>query len=767
MLSKSKNTNFIHSIFESLEERVLFDGVPDATFVLPQADATPVPEQVQSLEQIDSQAPRELILIDAGVENSEALLAEILESTPNSALEIRMIDANSDGIEQISAILAESDSKYDAIHIISHGSEGEVNLGNSSLTAVNLNQYADELAGWADALGEDADLLFYGCDLAANEAGEDFVQTISAITGADVAASDDLTGAADKGGDWDLEVNVGTIETATVTATAFNGVLADTDGDGIDDEDDADADGDGLLDGSETTVAVDSGANGAFADANVSFGITSNNPSGESEAHVLDSITISGVNSDVDGTYTDLIVPDGYSSNFSTNDPADVNVVENGITTGDITDPDYVDIALDSFQDRNLQHFTLLSNHDFANDTYTLTFDTPVFASAGGFIAFTERGGNNPLQAEAFDVDGNSLGSINLDVADYIDTGHRANNFQNINLALYPLDDLAPVGSEIASVEIQLAGNGNDGPDGKVFLFGDPAALSVFADTDMDGIADNLELDSDNDGISDLFESGDPIAIAADTNNDGLIDGTEANAAGFTDADGDGAWDQLGNVPPVDTDGDGIADYLDLDSDNDGIPDTVEGQTTAGYIPPTNMDSDGDGVDDAFDPDSGGQFTIPVDTDGDGTTDHLDSDSDNDGIDDIVESGLVLNGSDADGDGIDDAVNASYANTDGDVNDPSNVLDNETGDTTEVAYREAVADLVTVKTLASLDDTPAEGDTVTFQIEVTNNGTAQATNVTLTDSLPTGLTYTADTAPAGTSYDAATGLWTIASIDQW
>ena len=74
--------------------------------------------------------------------------------------------------EQISAILAESDSKYDAIHIISHGNEGEVILGNSSLTADNLNQYADELAGWADALGEDADLLFYGCDLAGNEAGD-------------------------------------------------------------------------------------------------------------------------------------------------------------------------------------------------------------------------------------------------------------------------------------------------------------------------------------------------------------------------------------------------------------------------------------------------------------------------------------------------------------------------------------------------------------------------------------------------------------------
>ena len=112
----SKNFNdarFIHSIFESLEERVLFDGVPDATFILPQADAgEPMPEQVQSLEQADIQAPRELILIDAGVENSEQLLTEILESKPNSALEIRILDPNSNGVDQISAILAESEGEF-------------------------------------------------------------------------------------------------------------------------------------------------------------------------------------------------------------------------------------------------------------------------------------------------------------------------------------------------------------------------------------------------------------------------------------------------------------------------------------------------------------------------------------------------------------------------------------------------------------------------------------------------------------------------------
>ena len=260
----SADSNHYHHLFESLEERVLFDGVPDATFVLPQADAVePAPAQVQSIHQADVAGPVELILIDAGVEDSDQLLAEVLENRSDSAFEIRMINADSDGVTQISAILSEADGKYDAIHIISHGDEGEVNLGNSALTADNLNRYTDQLAGWADALTEDADLLFYGCDLAGNAEGEQFIESISAITGADVAASDDLTGAEDKGGDWELELNVGAIEAASLVAENWDGILADKDGDGVDDVDDLDDDNDGILDTNEgfvpkTTVPINS-----------------------------------------------------------------------------------------------------------------------------------------------------------------------------------------------------------------------------------------------------------------------------------------------------------------------------------------------------------------------------------------------------------------------------------------------------------------------------------------------------------------------------
>ena len=125
MLPNHGNSPKINSVFESLEERVLFDGVPDATFVLPQVDAAePVPAQIQNLQEASFEGQRELVLIDAGVENSDQLLADILESRAESALEIRILDSGSDGVTQISAILAESDAKYDAIHIISHGDEG-------------------------------------------------------------------------------------------------------------------------------------------------------------------------------------------------------------------------------------------------------------------------------------------------------------------------------------------------------------------------------------------------------------------------------------------------------------------------------------------------------------------------------------------------------------------------------------------------------------------------------------------------------------------
>lgn len=72
------------------------------------------------------------------------------------------------------------------------------------------------------------------------------------------------------------------------------------------------------------------------------------------------------------------------------------------------------------------------------------------------------------------------------------------------------------------------------------------------------------------------------------------------------------------------------------------------------------------------------------------------------------------------------------------------------------------ANLVTTKTLLSASPTTT-GSTVSFQITVRNDGPAGATNVRLTDLMPSGLTYQSNTPSAG-SYNSGTGLWTIGSL---
>ncbi|HRY05860.1 MAG TPA: Ig-like domain-containing protein, partial [Hyphomicrobiaceae bacterium] len=116
------------------------------------------------------------------------------------------------------------------------------------------------------------------------------------------------------------------------------------------------------------------------------------------------------------------------------------------------------------------------------------------------------------------------------------------------------------------------------------------------------------------------------------------------------------------------TDGDGYANRLDIDSDNDGITDNVEAQATARYIAPTGngiiADANHNGLDDVYEVAPGtvgfnanGIGLAPVNTDGDANPDYLDTDSDNDGVLDIAERGdgqatSITSTTDSDGDGL-------------------------------------------------------------------------------------------------------------------
>ncbi|MBI9087385.1 MAG: DUF4347 domain-containing protein, partial [Desulfobacterales bacterium] len=210
--------------YEELEQRVLFsaDGVPGLDidggheqvmtedFAMGVQADPKAPEQ--TVEQNDETADWELVFIDENVTDYEQLIVDMEESPGNRIIEVVVIDSHHDGIEQVSKALAER-SELTAVHFITHGTDGQINLGDAWLNSTSLEQNRDAVAQWGNALTATGDVLFYGCNIAANTDGQSLLDRISRLTGADVAASDDMTGNSDQGGDWDLEYLSGIVET--------------------------------------------------------------------------------------------------------------------------------------------------------------------------------------------------------------------------------------------------------------------------------------------------------------------------------------------------------------------------------------------------------------------------------------------------------------------------------------------------------------------------------------------------------------------------
>lgn len=203
--------------------------------------------------------------------------------------------------------------------------------------------------------------------------------------------------------------------------------------------------------------------------------------------------------------------------------------------------------------------------------------------------------------------------------------------------------------------------------------------LPADCDTDGDGKPNRLDLDSDNDGILDITESG--RTSGADTNGDGRLDGA-VGIDGIPDSVQSASNGGAINYTVIDTDGDTRPDFLDLDSDNDGINDVRE----AGAPGAPTADANGDGKADGAVNGNGIPGSIPAaglvppDTDGDGKPDFRDLDSDNDAINDLIEGSAgsyldangdgIVDGNDSDRDGIKDAVDGAPTLF-GDAGDPT------------------------------------------------------------------------------------------------
>jgi len=227
-------------LIEELEPRLLFsaDFAPAlADALAPQAEIRVIGSDGEFANTTDSQqqaqhARFEVVFIDLRVQGYQQILADIQkQNTEGRSIEVVLLDAERDGVAQIGDFLSQHHN-IDAVHIISHGIDGSVQLGATSLNLDSLVKNAHQIISWGNALSSDADILLYGCDVAQLADGKELIDALARLTGADVAASTDLTGSVALGGDWNLEYQVGQIQTAVVLDDAgqmqWQGVLVNT-----------------------------------------------------------------------------------------------------------------------------------------------------------------------------------------------------------------------------------------------------------------------------------------------------------------------------------------------------------------------------------------------------------------------------------------------------------------------------------------------------------------------------------------------------------
>ena len=167
-------------------------------------DATQQPYQDVDLTISNAaQRPDEIAFVDRNVPDYETLLQHLTRRA-----EIVFLDADHDGLEQMARVLR-SRHGLRAIHVLSHGASGQLQLAGVRVSIDNLADHRKTLRAIGNSLRPDGDILLYGCDVARGNRGRHFIKTLSRLAGVDVAASDDATGSPEENGDWDLEITTG------------------------------------------------------------------------------------------------------------------------------------------------------------------------------------------------------------------------------------------------------------------------------------------------------------------------------------------------------------------------------------------------------------------------------------------------------------------------------------------------------------------------------------------------------------------------------
>ncbi|MCA9263247.1 MAG: DUF4347 domain-containing protein, partial [Planctomycetales bacterium] len=206
---------------EDLEVRCVLAASSLATL-----DANSFGEVSSSRGATDGEIAREIVIMDSRVPLTSAEVESWSQRVAGQNIEFHWLSPDRGGLSQIHDWL-DGQSNIDALHIVSHGRSGALQLGSGWLDASSFDRATNGvLTDLGNALADDADILLYGCDVGAGPLGASFVDTFAQLTGADVAASIDATGPDSLGGDWELEYRVGRVTTDSMFDDAAQQALA-------------------------------------------------------------------------------------------------------------------------------------------------------------------------------------------------------------------------------------------------------------------------------------------------------------------------------------------------------------------------------------------------------------------------------------------------------------------------------------------------------------------------------------------------------------
>jgi hypothetical protein len=160
---------------------------------------------------------KEVVFLSPTVQYREIIADEISKDAI-----VVYLSGDTRGVEQITRYLS-GEHDIDVLRIISHGADGQILLPGEIIDANYLSQHGEILKKWGNALSKDADILLYGCRIAASPRGKALAAHLAQLSGADVAASINLTGGTEN--DWALEFQTGHIDAKAIDVPNYDAYL--------------------------------------------------------------------------------------------------------------------------------------------------------------------------------------------------------------------------------------------------------------------------------------------------------------------------------------------------------------------------------------------------------------------------------------------------------------------------------------------------------------------------------------------------------------